>query len=256
MKERAYRYLYWLLTGVLVLSGALYLGMHGVVPFDVRVSWTDQGIGSALVVSRQVPTANVNQRVAYVTQGLEGVAVGVVLEAARRDGELQYRMSNAPVGTWVRGRELVGSVLGTLPFMGVWVRALENPLGQMALLGIPTIMLMLDLMLFMLVRAVVFMRVVRGRRRSVSARERGTEVLQSERLERPAEVSRGMDRVQMEEEHVVLRESRVADVVVEGMRIHVPPRAKKIRVQDSSNSSTDIIHEIGSMITQQHHYGY
>lgn len=145
MKETIYQYAYRAFIGMLVISISLFLLAEGVVPFNMQASWTEGQVGASLVLTMPNAHVRVGEQVAYSTALRGQVLVSDVTQLMRNDGELRYEVAGIP--TDISAREVVGSVVATVPFAGVWVRALYHPVGVMAFLGVPLTMLVLDILL-------------------------------------------------------------------------------------------------------------
>jgi hypothetical protein len=135
--------------------------MHGYAPFGLQVSYTTEGVGSGLVFTRNIPLVAEGRRAAFYNDamGAREVAIMHVAGSARRDGVLWYFNTNTQTMSQQTypGHALVGPAVLVLPFLGNWVQVLTHPVGVMALLGSPLVMLLVDM--FMLA-----MRWLRGRR--------------------------------------------------------------------------------------------
>ena len=126
------------------LSAILILFVQNTAPFGLSVSWSDDGFGSSLVLTRPLATATVGSSVvrSAALQSSE-VSVYSVDEVLRRDGTMYYQIVSmaTPEVLTVPAVELGRSAIVTVPFMGVFVQMLTNAVGVMALVGIPLLML-------------------------------------------------------------------------------------------------------------------
>jgi len=144
MKETIFAYVYKSAITVMFLSAILILFVQNTAPFGLSVSWSDDGFGSSLVLTRPLATATVGSSVvrSAALQSSE-VSVYSVDEVLRRDGTMYYQIVSmaTPEVLTVPAVELGRSAIVTVPFMGVFVQMLTNAVGVMALVGIPLLML-------------------------------------------------------------------------------------------------------------------
>jgi len=145
-QERLFKYVYLVLGVVFFVSLFLLAFMKGVTPFNTNLSWSD---GSLVLTQSQAGPA-VGKRVARAGAVEGQVIVYQVRESYREGGELYYRAEPvASPGTEevLAARSAQHVVLATVPVLGLWVRALGNPVGALMLLGIPLLTFALDLVL-------------------------------------------------------------------------------------------------------------
>ncbi|HCC05488.1 TPA: hypothetical protein DEP58_04275 [Patescibacteria group bacterium] len=143
MKETIFAYVYKTAIVVMFLSAMLVLFIQNTAPFGLSVSWSDDGFGSSLVLTRPLVTATVGNSVVRSAELQSEVSVYSVDEVLRRDGTMYYQVVSAmtPEVLTVPAVELGRTALVTLPFAGVFVQMLTNVIGVMALVGIPLLML-------------------------------------------------------------------------------------------------------------------
>jgi|GEM_PF-3243331 len=155
MKEHTFRYLYGFLVGVLACSLLLVALMEGFAPFGLRVSWSEQGIGDTLVLTKPLTGVAVSGDRIAVRAANNGstdqTRVFAVQGVTRYGGTLRYlQNSESSAPPYIDAWRVTGRVVTTIPIAGAWVRALNHPVGAAALLGIPIVMLVIDLLIAML----------------------------------------------------------------------------------------------------------
>lgn len=146
MQVTLFQYLYVGLLVLCAVSVVLWTGMTGVAPFGVRVAYTD---GGAMVISRAT---------ALPFEGFEGVfhtdatASGAQVTLARidgamrKDGALVYYTSesNGVIRDVYPAKAFQGNALLSLPIAGYLVAVLTHPVGLMACIGTPLVMLLVN----------------------------------------------------------------------------------------------------------------
>jgi len=132
------------------VSVVLMMLVQGSAPFGLVAEWSAQGYGTSFVLTHSEMKASIGDRVVGHSQRAGEVTMYTVEEVLRRNGELYYRVSD-PMGVTggalisLPARELNRSAVLTVPFFGAWVRALDHPVGMMALLGLPLLMFVFNL---------------------------------------------------------------------------------------------------------------
>jgi len=131
--------------GVMIASLLLMLFVQGMLPFGAGASWSDQGLGTAFVLTQPDSTVAVGQRVVGQAEVQGKVHIYSVEDVTRQNGALQYHVSNGGAEVELMpAQELGRSVVMTLPFMGVWVRVLQSGLGVLTLIGLPLFMFLIN----------------------------------------------------------------------------------------------------------------
>ena len=121
--------------------------MHGVAPFGLRLLWVDEGMGHRVVLTGPADDAlGVGSHVAFWSEQTGGVYLAQIGETARVDGMQFYRPAGGEWATEYAAAEVQGSVMFSLPFVGWLVRALLHPIGLMAFVGTPIVMLIVDVL--------------------------------------------------------------------------------------------------------------
>lgn len=148
MSTRVFSYLYTAMLGACFFSFILWVGMQGYAPFGLHVAYTAEGVGSGLVLSHDAFSVAEGSTGAFYDHvlGSGEVVLMQIAGSVRRDGALWY--FNTDTRTMSQeaypAHALVGPVVMVLPFLGTWVHALTHPVGMMALLGSPLVMLLVD----------------------------------------------------------------------------------------------------------------
>ncbi|KKS28102.1 MAG: hypothetical protein UV60_C0011G0003 [Parcubacteria group bacterium GW2011_GWA2_43_11] len=143
MKEAIFTYVYRSAIVVMFFSAMLILFVQNTAPFGLSVSWSDEGFGSSLVLTRPLVTATVGSSVVRSAALQSEVSVYSVHEVLRRDGMTYYQLASAftPEVLTVPAVELGRTAIVTVPYVGVFVQMLTNVIGVMVLVGIPLLML-------------------------------------------------------------------------------------------------------------------
>ncbi len=138
--------------GVLVFSCVLALLVFNVTPFNLSASWSGEGFGDSLVLTRTKPLASIGDRVAGRGE-LEGkVSTYIVEEVLRREGSVFYRVrgeGGAELAT-MRALELNQAVLLSIPLVGFFARSLFHTLGVLTLIGLPLSVLFINYLMYVL----------------------------------------------------------------------------------------------------------
>jgi hypothetical protein len=137
------RYIFYIFGVLFFLSLALLLLVQGTALFGLAPAWASQGPqGSLHIVS---PEIREGESVVVRMEG-GGVSVMRVETSMRHNGSLYYRVEGDQ-DHMVAARDVYGTHQFSVPFLGLWMRTLGTPLGGMALLGAPFIMLVVDFLL-------------------------------------------------------------------------------------------------------------
>ncbi len=148
MTELICKHIYTFFMATLGVSLFLVLFIYGKTPFNILLSWSNDGVGEAMVLT--VPKMNASLGDSVVKSGaLSGeVDVFAVKELLRRDGTLYYRVLNSNSNSGnietVPARELNRSVLFSVPFFGFLVKMLNTTIGIMTLIALPMMMLVMN----------------------------------------------------------------------------------------------------------------
>jgi hypothetical protein len=134
-------YAYRTAMGVLAASVALVLFSQGIMPSGLTAAATNAG--SALLVVHPGALFDTGARIA-VPDGSALVTAYTAGAAERHDGVLYYAVDGAAP---VAARDVSGTVVATVPLLGAWERVLLTPVGLMAFVGVPFIMLALEILL-------------------------------------------------------------------------------------------------------------
>src|SRR3989339_979625 len=156
MKETLFTYVYRSAIGVMLASALLVLFVQNTAPFGLSTSWSEEGFGSSLVVTRPLGTAVVGSSVVRSAELKNEVSVYTVAEVLRRDGTMYYQLTDAstPDTLTVPAVELGRTALVSVPLIGVFVQMLSHTIGAMTLMGLPLLMLGINYTM-MLVQKVV-----------------------------------------------------------------------------------------------------
>lgn len=145
MKDKISLHIYRIAIGTMVFSAVLMLFVQNTAPFGLSASWSTQGLGSSLVLTHSAVTAKVGDSVVKSTELHNEVAVFNVQEIVRRDGVLFYQLSDGTnESVTVPAVEVGRTALMSIPFVGVFVRMLSYPIGGMALIGLPLLMMLIN----------------------------------------------------------------------------------------------------------------
>jgi hypothetical protein len=151
MKEVVYKKIYAVAMVILVASLALMLFILGVTPFGISAVWAESGLGSSLVVVRPDVSLQAGQVAVASAETLGKVNMYHVQDTVRQGGALHYRVSDTSVTSQelvtMPAQDLGRVVILSVPFVGVWVRVLNDTLGMLALIGLPFFMLLINSML-------------------------------------------------------------------------------------------------------------
>jgi hypothetical protein len=150
MYDATFQHIYNIFMAILAVSLVLAVLVFGVAPFDLTAGWSSQGAGSSLVLMQPDVDATIGETVVGPSGISDAVTMYTVEEVLRREGVLQYRVSD-PTGiagetlVTLPASELRRDVILSVPFLGAWVMALNHPIGMMALLGLPLLMYVFNL---------------------------------------------------------------------------------------------------------------
>lgn len=201
MKEVIYKRIYTTSMVVLGVSLVFMLFVQGVVPFGVSAVWSEKGLGSSLVFVRADSTVQSGNTVVGSAEVQRKVNVYVVQDVVRQNGALHYRVSDSAVVTQelitIPAQDLGRVALLSVPVMGVWVKMLSNALGVLTLIGLPFLMLSINILIHAGKRLLPVLRVFE--RRAVASKER--------KIQRKVERQKG---------EVVPEESLPVEDIVEG----------------------------------------
>jgi hypothetical protein len=167
MEKKIYSYIYTIAMWVFGVSLVSLVFVQGALPFGMKAVWSEQGLGSSLVLVRPSTSAHIGQRVAGASATEGQVTLYTVQEVLRREGSLQYRVSDAEVTMnevrTMSAGELHMSAMVTVPFFGIWVKVLRAPVGVLTLIGLPLFMLLIQTSMMLGTRMIpAYMTLVRS----------------------------------------------------------------------------------------------
>ena len=141
-----FQYAYSALVGVFGVSvvlaalmyGIVYLGGYSLAPLD------GDGAGRAALLGPLPSTSGAlaGERVA-AAGGSMYVVAHEVASISRENGLLYVQTQT---GATLAARDLYRSVVMTMPLVGYWLAALTHPIGLAALVGMPLLMILIDLL--------------------------------------------------------------------------------------------------------------
>jgi hypothetical protein len=144
LKKDVYEYVYVCVIGVGVVALFLFLGVRGFLPFGIRVAHSVEGVGTGMAVIRESGEVTFGAKSAFLAHTTESVRVVRVSGAVRKAGLLEYYTGQDGLITETfSAQSHAGAVLATFPFLGLLVKALAHPIGVMAFLGVPFVMVVM-----------------------------------------------------------------------------------------------------------------
>lgn len=175
MKEIIAKKIYKSALGIMAISIVLMLFISGLAPFNLSIAWSEQGIGSSLVLMQTEATAKPGTRVAGSLETQGKVSVYTVQDVTRKSGALYYDVTGgANENTTILASKFGQQAVVSVPLLGTWIKALGNPVGIMAFVGVPFSMFILNVLLVLgrrvlpavsLVELIAERRVVRKERK-------------------------------------------------------------------------------------------
>lgn len=171
MTEHIAKKIYHVAKYVFWPSFVLVLFTAGLVPFDVSVAWGEGGASAPLIFARDDVKASIGDSVLSTFGGGSATKLYTVQRVVRKNGATYYQVfpesgSLAEV-TLIRAGEYGRVALGTVPFLGVWVRAISHPIGMMTFVGLPVLMFLINGTLIFLRKILFVVSSVEGRARTI-----------------------------------------------------------------------------------------
>ena len=149
MKETLSKKIYNTALTVMVFSLLLLPFVSGAAPFNLTLAWSEQGLGTSMVLLQADAAVAAGSKVAGTAGTVGEVHVYTVLDTFRKDGSVYYEVAqgtNANETMSVVAGKYGQQALLSIPFLGTWVQTLMHPLGAFLLLGLPLVMLALNLL--------------------------------------------------------------------------------------------------------------
>ncbi len=152
-------------------SVALALFTAGMVPFGISVAWGEGGVSAPLIFARHEARANVGDNVLASFGAGSATEQYTVQRVVRKNGATYYQVfpesgSLADV-TLLRAGEYGRVIVGTVPFLGIFARAVSHPIGLLALIGLPVFMFLINGALVFLRKILFVVSSVEGRAKSI-----------------------------------------------------------------------------------------